>query len=151
MQSSEQVLNLYLREKGIRQSKERTQILEVFLKTEKHMTANELYESVRKKYPNIGYATVYRAMRVITEAGLAEEIDFGDGAKRFEHKYGHEHHDHLICVECGKFVEAISPKIEKLQAEMASVHGFNLVRHKMQLFGICKDCGRKNTEKNKRK
>lgn len=147
MQTPEQILNKYLKEKGIRQSKERTKVLEVFLNTERHLTANELYEILRKKYPKIGYATVYRAMKVITGAGLAEEIEFGDGAKRYEHKYGHEHHDHLICVECGKFVEAMNPEIEKLQKKLASIHEFTLLRHKMHLFGVCKNCSRKNKKR----
>ena len=146
MKSPEQVLSQYLREKGIRQSKERTKVLEIFLNTERHLTANELYEIVRKKYSKIGYATVYRAMKVITEAGLAEEIEFGDGAKRYEHKYGHEHHDHLICIKCGKFVEAMNPQIEKLQKKLAIKQGFNLLRHKMHLFGICKECNKKKRE-----
>jgi Fur family transcriptional regulator, ferric uptake regulator len=144
MRPEEQVLGQYLKKKGIRQSKERNKVLEVFLNTEKHLTANELYEIVRKKYPEIGYATVYRAMKVITDAGLSEEINFGDGARRFEHKYGHGHHDHLICVECGKFAEAVDPRIEKLQKKLAEDNDFTLLRHKMQLFGICKDCGKKN-------
>ena len=147
MQSPDQVLNQYLREKGIRQSEQRAKVLEVFLNTERHLTANELYEILRKRYPKIGYATVYRAMKVITEAGIAEEIEFGDGAKRFEHKYGHEHHDHLICIECGKFVEAMNPQIEELQEKLANDHGFTLLRHKMHLFGICKKCGRKSKKK----
>lgn len=147
MQSPDQALNQYLREKGIRQSEQRNKVLDVFLNTERHLTVNELYELVRKKYPKIGYATVYRAMKVITEAGIAEEIEFGDGAKRYEHKYGHGHHDHLICVECGRFVEAMNPQIERLQEKLANDHSFTLLRHKMHLFGICKKCGRKSKRK----
>jgi len=85
------------------------------LKTEKHPTIGDLYELVRKKNPRIGLATVYRAMRVICAAGLAGEADFGDGAKHFEHEYQHQHHDHLICLKCGKIAEVMSPEIEKLQ------------------------------------
>lgn len=147
MQPAQRALNQYLREKGIRQSKERNKVLEVFLGTERHLAANELYNIIRSKYPNIGYATVYRAMKVIAEAGLAEETDFGDGIKRFEHKYGHEHHDHLICVKCGKFIETVSPQIEKLQKRLASRHGFSLSRHRMHLFGTCKECTRKTKKK----
>ncbi|MDP2645097.1 MAG: transcriptional repressor [Desulfobacterales bacterium] len=140
MQSPEQALSQYLRKKGIRQSVQRSRVLEIFLNTERHLTGNELYDLARKKYPKLGYATVYRAMKVIAEAGLAEEIDFGDGSKRYEHKFGHEHHDHLICVQCGRCVEAMNPQIEKLQREFAKEHGFELMDHKMNLFGICSDC-----------
>ena len=143
MGQEEKVLNKYLQEKGIRQSKQRSQVLEVFLNTERHLSANELYEITRKKYPKLGYATVFRAIKVISDAGLAEEIDFGDGIRRFEHKYGHEHHDHLICLDCGKFIEAADEKIEKLQVELAKKRGFKLLRHKMYFFGICKECDKK--------
>lgn len=147
MQPPKQVLNQYLKEKGIRQSKERNKVLEVFLNTERHLTASELYEAARKKYPKIGYATVYRAMKVIGKAGLAEEVDFGEGVKRFEHKYGHEHHDHLICVSCGKFVEVMNPRIEELQEGLAKKHGFSLLDHKMHLLGICRGCNKKKKRK----
>lgn len=147
MKLAKQALSQYLREKRIRQSGQRNKVLDVFLNTERHLTANELYELVKKKYHKIGYATVYRAMKVITESGIAEEIEFGDGSKRFEHKYGHEHHDHLICIECGRFVEAMNPQIEKLQDKLARDNGFTLLRHKMHLFGTCKKCSRKSKKK----
>ena len=146
MESPQAVLNGYVRDKGIRQSEQRAKVLDVFLKTERHLSVAEIYELVRKKYSTIGYATVYRAMKVICEAGLAREVDFGDGASRYEHKYGHEHHDHMICLKCGKFIEVMSPAIEKLQEKMAQGHGFTPVRHKMQIFGICKKCKVKGTK-----
>lgn len=145
MQRPEDVLGQYLKEAGIRHSDQRNSVLEVFLAVEKHLTARELYQLVKRKYPNIGYATVYRAMKVIADAGLADEVDFGEGVRRFEHKYGHDHHDHMICLKCGKFVEAVSSKIEKLQEELALKYGFSLLRHKMHLYGICRECGRKKT------
>ena len=93
MKSPKAVLVQYLKDKGIRTSKQREHVLDVFLKAEKHLTMAGLYEIVRKKHPSIGYATVYRAMKVICDAGLAREVNFGQGGSRFEHEYGHEHHD----------------------------------------------------------
>ncbi len=103
----------------------------------------DLYSLVRKKYPKNGYATVYRAMKVICDAGLAGEAGLGDGTARFEHKYGHGHHDHLICLECGRFIEAVEPKIEKLQENLARKHRFTAMSHKLQIFGFCKQCNGK--------
>lgn len=144
MKSSKIVFEWYLKDKGIRRSRQRDHILDVFLKNERHLTMAEIYDSVRKKYSNIGYATVYRAMKVICDSGLASEIEFGHGAARFEHKYGHEHHDHLICLKCGRFVEVVSSQIERLQKQLAEEHDFTPVKHKMQIFGFCKRCnGRK--------
>jgi len=76
-------------------------------------------------------------------AGLCRTVDFGDGTQRFEHEYGHQHHDHLICIECGRFVEIYSPKLEKIQAEMVEKHGYEQISHKLQIFGLCPKCRKK--------
>ncbi len=140
MESAKDVFNQYLKDKGIRNSEQREHIVDIFLKTEKHLTIADLYELTRKKHRNIGYATVYRTMKLISGAGLAEEVDFGDGVMHFEHKYGHEHHDHLICLKCGRFIEAMKPKIERLQEKLSREHDFTPTSHKLQIFGICKEC-----------
>ncbi|MBA7623745.1 Ferric uptake regulation protein [subsurface metagenome] len=143
MKSAKTVLRQYLKNKGLLHSKQREQVLDVFLKAEKHLTVDDLYELVRKKNPKIGLATVYRAMRVICAAGLARETDFGDGVRRFEHEYQHQHHDHLVCLKCGKITEVMSPEIEKLQERLAKKYSFTPLRHRMQIFGICRKCKRK--------
>ena len=140
MSFARDAFNRYLKENEIRYSRQREHILDVFLKAERHVTALELYELVRDKHPTIGYATVYRAIKVICHAGIAEEISFGEGVMRYEHKYGHEHHDHLVCTNCGKFVEVMNLQIEKLQEKLALEHGFKISSHKLQIFGICKNC-----------
>jgi len=143
MKSAKTIFKQYLKDKGLLSSTQREQVLDIFLKTEKHPTINDLYDLVRKKNPKIGLATVYRTMRVICDAGLARQTDFGDGPRRFEHKYKHDHHDHLVCTNCGKVIEVLSPEIEKLQQKLAKRHGFVPLRHKMQIFGRCRQCRRK--------
>ncbi len=130
----------YVRSKGLRQSGQRMDILNAFLKTEKHLTADELYRTVKKKNPSIGSATIYRTIKLFCESGLCRELKLEDGTTRYEHLYGHEHHDHLICMKCGKFVEVISPGIEKLQEKLAIEKGFLLKRHRLEMQGICKKC-----------
>jgi Fur family transcriptional regulator, ferric uptake regulator len=142
MDSPEKILENYIKEKQIKKSSQRNVILEKFLNTEKHLTVNELYELVKKSNPEIGFATVYRAIKVITAAGLAEEIDIGDGIKRYEHKYGHKHHDHLICIKCGEFIEFFDPDIEKLQEKITKKHKFSAIDHKLMIKGICSKCGK---------
>jgi Fur family ferric uptake transcriptional regulator len=146
MKAAEVIFRKYLKEKGKLYSKQREQILEIFLKTEEHPTINDLYDLVKKKYPKIGLATVYRTLEVISEAGLARKVDLGSGIKRYEHKYKHEHHDHLICEQCGRIIEVKSPEIEKLQARLAKSHKFSATRHRMEIFGLCKNCNRAKTE-----
>ena len=140
MKSAKDIFREYLRNKGMLVSGQREQILDIFLKTEKHPTINDIYDLVRKKYPQIGLATVYRTMKVICDAGLARETDFGGNIRRFEHKYKHQHHDHLVCLKCGRITEVISPAIEKLQENLARKHRFKAVRHRMEIFGFCRTC-----------
>ena len=100
-----------------------------------HPTAEELYLRVRKIDSRIGYATVYRSLKILTEAGLASPGRFGDNQTRYEPESPGEHHDHFVCVECGKIVEFEDEEIERLQIEVAARLGFDLTDHKMVLFG----------------
>lgn len=135
-----QIFDEFIEKKGLRHTPQRGTILAVFLATEKHVSADELYKLVKKRDSTIGYTTVYRTMKLLSESGLCGETEFGDGVLRFEHKYGHEHHDHLICVKCGRFIEAADPQIERLQEIMVKRHGFKSLKHKLEIFGICRNC-----------
>jgi Fur family ferric uptake transcriptional regulator len=133
----------YLKEQGLKFTSQREAILGLFLETERHVSTDEFYRLVRKKYHRTGYSTVFRTMKHIAGSGIAREVDFGDSIVRYEHKLGHEHHDHLICIKCGRFIEVMSPRIEQLQEDLARKHNFNVVKHKMELFGYCKNCWKK--------
>ena len=135
--------NRFLRQKGLRQTKQRDELVNAFLGTEKHLSTQDLYDIARKKNEGLGYATVARTLKLLAESGLCRVVDFGDGIHRYEHKYGHEHHDHLICTNCGKFVEIYSKKLEKLQEELVRKHGYTHEYHKLDIFGQCSKCRRK--------
>jgi Fur family ferric uptake transcriptional regulator len=130
----------YLERRGLRATAQRSLILGVFLKTERHLTAEELYRLVSRKDLSVGQATVYRALRLLVDSGIAREVDFGDGTARYEHGFGHAHHDHLICTRCRKSIEVMDERIEKLQERLAAEHGFTLTGHTMDLFGLCRKC-----------
>ncbi|MBW7990344.1 MAG: transcriptional repressor [Planctomycetes bacterium] len=134
--------NQFLIKKSLRQTKQRYEIVSFFLRMERHLSTQELFDIVRKKDKDVGYATVARTLKLLAESGLCRVVDFGDGVQRFEHKYGHEHHDHLICSKCGKFVEIYSKKLEKLQEELVRKHGYTQEYHKLDIFGICPRCGK---------
>ena len=136
----QQVLEDYIVQHNLKITKQRRAVLEAFLGSEDHVSAEELYKLVTEKEPKIGLATVYRTLSLLTQSGLASELDFGDGQKRYEHKFMHSHHDHMICTECGKIIEFSHPMIEKLQEEVAGRHSFKLTSHKLDLFGLCAEC-----------
>ena len=134
------ILNNYLKDKSLKSTTQREIVLEYFIKTEKHLTVEELHDIIRKKHKNIGQSTVFRNLKLFCEAGLAREVDFGDKKIRYEIKYGHEHHDHLICTKCGKFIEVVDQQIEDLQDKLCGRYNFMPKRHRMEIYGICSDC-----------
>ncbi|OGW76476.1 MAG: transcriptional repressor [Nitrospirae bacterium RIFCSPHIGHO2_02_FULL_40_19] len=130
----------YIKEKGLRNTNQREVILDTFLHANKHITVEELFNTVKKKNPEIGYATVHRNLKLMCECGVADEIKIGTSKARFEQKYGHEHHDHLICLKCGRFIEVNDDRIEKLQDKLAEANDFIPQRHKLEIYGLCKKC-----------
>ena len=131
-------LTRYLEEHNLKHTKQREAILEVFLTATGHITSEEIYQRVRAQHANIGYTTVYRTMKLLCDAGLASERHFDDGITRYE--IAHEHHDHLVCVRCGKIIEFECSMIESTQDEIAARYGFRVLRHRHELYGHCSAC-----------
>ncbi|MFH1782258.1 MAG: transcriptional repressor [Candidatus Omnitrophota bacterium] len=130
----------YLKKKDLKLTDQRKEILDTFFKVDKHLSVEDLYVIVKKRDKTIGQATVFRTMKLLCEADIAKEVDLGDKIVRYEHKYGHDHHDHLICTKCGTFIEAVDERIEKLQEDLCKRFDFTPKRHKMDIFGFCKKC-----------
>ena len=149
MTEEQEVFLKHIQKQGLKRTAQRDLILDVFLRTEGHVSGEDLYRLVREQDPTLGQTTVYRTLRLLTEAGLAREVRFGDGRAHYEHQYKHEHHDHMICSECGKIIEFYSPELEAIQDAMAAKHKFELTSHLLRMIGICADCRRQGRE-NKR-
>ena len=132
----------HLRRQRLKSTAQRDTIAKVFLDTQRHISVEELYLEVKRRNPRIGYATVYRTIKLLTECGLAAERHFRDGEARYE-SAEKSHHDHLICESCGRIVEFEEPRIESLQQEIAKRLGFRFTGHKMELYGLCRDCQQK--------
>jgi Fur family ferric uptake transcriptional regulator len=133
----QRALARYLEEHHLKHTKQREAILEIFLGAKGHVTSEDLHQKVRLAHPQIGYTTVYRTMKLLCEAGLANENNF-DGITRYE--IAHEHHDHLICTRCGKIIEFECEQIESAQEKIAARYGFQVLRHRHELYGHCADC-----------
>jgi len=130
----------YLTKKGLRNTWQRTRILDAFLSAGGHITADDLCNALKRKNPDIGSATVYRNLKLMSECGVADEIKIGNKKTRYEQKYGHEHHDHLICTKCGRFIEVHDDKIERLQEKLAEANEFIPKRHRLEIYGLCRKC-----------
>lgn len=129
----------FLKSQSLKMTDQRRKILDIFLKVHRHMSVDDLYALVRKSDPAIGHATVFRTLKLLREAGLAKEMDAGDKV-RYEHNYGREHHDHLVCIRCSKFIEVTDERMEGLQDALCRKKGFLPQWHKMEIFGVCREC-----------
>ncbi|MFA5514866.1 MAG: transcriptional repressor [Desulfuromonadales bacterium] len=140
MPATRKIFKDFIARKGLKSTQQRDIILDEFLCSGSHLSTEELYLRIRRKHPNIGYATVYRTLKLFAECGIAEERHFGDGQARYESTSGEEHHDHLICTGCGAILEFEDPGIEELQQKVAAAHGFRIERHRLEIYGLCRKC-----------
>ena len=129
-----------LKERGLKATRQRDVIVQVFMESDPHVSVEELTRRVRRKDPHIGCATVYRTLKLMAESGLASSRQFGDGLARFERRSEGQHHDHMICTLCGRIVEFESEPIEALQSRVAREEGFRIFDHKLELYGLCPAC-----------
>ena len=137
-----EILREHITRHKMKQTRQRELILETFIKTGGHISAEELYQKVVKNDPSIGLATVYRTLTLLCQCGLAQQQEFGEGRTRFEIVQEYKHHDHLICTKCGKIIEFEDCDIERHQEQVASVHGFTIYTHKLEIYGLCRECGK---------
>ncbi len=131
-----------IRQMGLKVTKQRVHILEAMSEGRAHITAQELFEKLNKKHPEIGFATVYRFLKNMTEHSLVTEVRMGGFPARYE-LTPNQHHDHLNCTRCGKIVEFENESIEELQLAVAKKFKFKLTGHVLELYGECEQCTNK--------
>ncbi len=134
-----QAFHARLKERGLKSTAQRDDIARAFFALGHHISAEELYAEVKKINPHVGYATIYRTLRLLKECELLLERHFDEGQARYE-AVGERHHDHFICERCGKIIEFENAAIERLQQIVARDLKVELSRHKMELYGLCADC-----------
>lgn len=138
MQYEVEVFENFLRGKNLKHSKPRRDILEVFLASEGHLSAQELYERVRQQNPRIGSATVYRTLKLLEECGLARSMNYGDGTQRYEPDRFQHHH--IICTSCNRTVEFLSPELESILQQVQKRHQFIMQSHAVRILSVCTNC-----------
>lgn len=129
-----------LKEENLKFTPQRYEVFKEVCDSDEHREAEEIYLTLRDRNVNVSRATVYRTMDILFKHDLVRRMDIGDGKWRYEHWLDCSHHDHLICIRCGKIEEFLSPEIEKLQEKVSSRYRYKLVRHVHQLFGLCEEC-----------
>jgi Fur family transcriptional regulator, ferric uptake regulator len=134
-----EVFAAYIARNRLKRSEQRDVILDTFLRAERHLSVDDLLQLVQRRRPDIGRTTVYRTLKLLHLAGLAQELVL-QGQTYFEREYKRQHHDHFICNSCGEIFEFANPEIERLQEEAASALGFVIEGHRHQVFGRCQRC-----------
>lgn len=140
MSDEKERFHRHMQRAGLKRTVQRDLIVDVFLRTEDHLSSEDLYRLVKELDPSIGQTTIYRTLKLLVEAGLASEVRFGDGRTRYEPNNKFPHHDHLICTECSRTIEFYSAELKELQIAIASAHGFTPTEHSLRIFGRCQTC-----------
>ena len=140
LEDKKQRLKTFLKEKGFKSTRQRDIIANEFFKSKGHITAEDLYRKIIKKHRDIGFTTVYRTLKLLVKSGLATERVFTDNLTRYEPLSTEDHHDHLICLNCGAITEFEDMKMEKLQEHIANKFGFETTIHRMEIYGYCMKC-----------
>jgi len=131
----------YLRDQGLPVTQQREVIAELVFSSPDHLSVEEIESRLRAKGERIGKATVYRTLEMLVRSGLVGEYDFGEGFKRYKHLFGQSQvREHLICTDCGKVSEVQSDGLTAQQEELARAHGFQAVRYRLEIYGLCADC-----------
>lgn len=130
----------FLTKKGLKFTKERESILAEVLSLGGHFDSSELMINMRDKDISVSKASIYRTLPLLLESGLIEQVDKNDKHAHYEHTFGHGHHDHLICLGCGRVIEVFSLKLEKVQDELCRENDFKGVKHTLEIKGYCSKC-----------
>ncbi len=119
---------------------DRLAVLEVFLRTEHHVTAGDLADLVNQSGHRLSNEFVAETIELMCRYGFAQKNRFNNGEPRYEHRHLGQHHDHMICTKCRKIIEFEDSHMEQLQLKIAAANGFHLLQHKMELYGLCQQC-----------
>lgn len=138
LQQAEIVFQDFLNTRELKLTEQRKLVLDVFLNSRLHLTIEEVYNKSKKRNPNIGLTTVWRTIKLLRECGLVSGFKHTDGT--FRYKLGHEYHEHLICVKCGRVIEVMDPNPEVLRNNVFSINNFKVLHWRLELYGICHNC-----------
>jgi Fur family transcriptional regulator, ferric uptake regulator len=130
----------YLREHHQPVTRQRDLVAQVVFHSEDHLSVDAIRRQLRQHGAQVGTATVYRTLDLLVESGLVRAHQFGEGFKRYEAMATQAGHEHLICERCGKVAEFANERMERMLPILADEHGFQHRRHKVEIYGVCRDC-----------
>lgn len=139
LQEKDQFKKLFEQE-GIDSLEDRMKVLEAFFQTERHISEIELFEIIKEKDADLAPAFISDTLDLMCRYGFAHKHRFNNGVIRYEHRHIGQHHDHMICTKCKQIIEFKNNQLESFQLQVAATHGFHMLQHKMEIYGICAHC-----------
>lgn len=133
----------WLRDQRLPVTRPRDVIAELVIGSEGHESAGTIAAQLKARGERVGTATIYRTLDLLVQSGLVRANEFGEGFRRFERAAGKEHHEHLVCTRCGRVVEFATERLERMLPVIADEHGFRHERHRVEVFGTCRECLRR--------
>ncbi len=140
MNTERNTFRLFLKQKGLKLTPEREQILVEVFSIHRHFDADKLFEILRSQGSNISLATIYRTLPLLVACGLIRETISNQGKSSYEHIFGHEHHDHLVCLNCGRIIEFNESAVSQIKDSVCKRYNFKSVEYKLGIKGYCKNC-----------
>lgn len=142
LKAAEAVFCEFLRDRGLKYTRERRAVLRGAMRNEQHFEADTLLQELRAGGQRVAKATIYRTLPLLVECRIIRPVELGEKHTRYEHTYGHTPHDHMVCRRCGRVVEFDSSHVSRLAAALAREQGFRVVSHRFQIVGYCLECVR---------
>ncbi len=139
-QAAQQLFTQYLVSQELKVTPQRLAVLRAALTIEGHFEADELHGRLRETDSQASKATVYRTLELLVDSGVLRQVSLGERHAHYEHAFGHRHHDHLVCVQCGRVIEFSSPDLERIQEGICRRHHFTPLGHRMRIMGLCQRC-----------
>jgi Fur family ferric uptake transcriptional regulator len=130
----------FLKSRGLKFTPQRRSILRSVFSIHEHFDVESLYQRLRKTGEKISLATLYRMIPLLVESGMIKEALRREGNVTYEHVYGHKHHDHLVCVVCGRAIEFFDEELERRKGEVCERYGFEPAEHRLTITGVCSEC-----------
>ena len=145
IQTAENVFREFLRDRGLKYTSEREKILRAVMHTDEHFEAEELLRLMWQESNRVGKATVYRTLKLLVECGIVKEVHFSNQQVHYEHTYGQDPHDHMVCRRCGRIIEFDAADVVRLRTVIAAQARFRALSHRFQILGTCEACEKANS------
>lgn len=138
--TAENIFHEFLRDRGLKYTEERERILRAVMKNDEHFEAEQLLMDMRQSGMRVGKATVYRTLKLLVACGIVKEVHFSNKQVHYEHTYGQDPHDHMVCRRCGRIIEFDAGDVLRLRTALAASRGFHALSHRFQITGLCEAC-----------